>query len=144
MNEAWNSGIISRADTTSIAIRIAKASGAREKFGRAESCRRAHEQEIAVVLVPRDEALVGLDEQRIARLERHVAELALEPRALARDRDDRRAVQAAEIRLAHGVPDHRRARAQDDLDQPALAVLQVELVGLVLGDGDARACAAVR
>ena len=40
MNDAWNSGMNSMADATSIPIRIANASGARAKFGRAESCRR--------------------------------------------------------------------------------------------------------
>ncbi len=98
MNEASNSGTHSSVATTIISSRIANASGARRKSGGAESCSATDQQEIAAVLVLVDEAGPGLDQQRVAGPEYDIADLAGNPAAFARDRDDRRSVQVAEIR----------------------------------------------
>ena len=89
MNEASNSDTISSVETTSIADQDQEGERRAPEVRGRRILQRAHQQEVPVVAVAPHETVVGLGEQRVARPQPHVTELARQARAVARNRDHR-------------------------------------------------------
>ena len=117
-------------------MRRASASGARREIRSVSNPAAGPPAEIALVTVAMHEAVIRLDEQRVAGRRRTSPSLPSQA-PIARDRNDRPRGKAAEMRLATVCRSSEPARIAR-LDEPALRMLEVELERLVLGHRNTR------